>query len=291
MKQTIHLILYIVAAILMIGCTGNSGTKGYGSVSKARERHVPQASDTLYTEKAAMDVYGTQPERALEIIDSAEIVGNLTGDRASLLRAKVFCLTCGKERLDTARQICEALLQSNFVKDAPENREPVLDLLVTISRKKHDNEQWLRWATEKANFCRQQGNKTEALRTEAEIGIILTHLGRQDEGMAKLDDVIRQLDGTRKFNEMDAILKATSGDYAGKNTRQWDSTAKVPYLVDGSNNILLSYDDEESVTAKGQFVKDNGIGGAMFWEFRHDDKNGTLRKALCRAIYGKESTL
>ena len=94
-----------------------------------------------------------------------------------------------------------------------------------------------------------------------------------------------------KFNEMASILKATSGSYAGKNTRKWDNTAKVPYLVDGDNNILLSYDDEESVTEKGKFVKDNSIGGAMFWEYRHDDSNGTLRKALCKAIYGTESTL
>lgn len=198
-KKPLYIIL-VIAAILVVGCTGNGEGRGRG--------HVPQANDSLYTEKAAMDVYGKQPERALEIIDSAEIVGNLTKDRASLLRAKVFCLTCGEERLDTARQICEALLQSDFVKDAPENREPVLDLLVTISRKKGDNEQWLRWSTEKATFCRQQGNETEALRTEAEIGIILTHLGRQDEGMAKLDDVIRQLDGTRKFNETDACIIA-----------------------------------------------------------------------------------
>ena len=190
---------------MMIGCTGK-GTLPFGK--GGGRRHVPQTSDTLYTEQAAMDMYGTQPERALVIIDSAEFVGNLTADRASLLRAKVFCLTCGEERLDTARQICEALLQSDFVKDALDNREPVLDLLITISRKKHDNEQWLRWATEKTDFCRQQGNKTEALRTEAEIGIILTHLGRQDEGMAKLDDVIHQLDGTRKFNETDACIIA-----------------------------------------------------------------------------------
>ena len=196
-KKPLNIIL-LIAAILVVGCTGNGEGRG----------HVPQASDSLYTEQAAMDVYGTQPERALVIIDSAEIVGNLTGDRASLLRSKVFCLTCGEERLDTARQICEALLQSDFLKDAPENREPVLDLLVTASRKKHDNEQWLRWATEKADFCRQQGNETEALRTEAEIGIILTHLGRQDEGMAKLDNAIRQLDGTRKFNETDACIIA-----------------------------------------------------------------------------------
>ena len=71
MRQTIHLILYVAVTILMAGCTGGSGTK-----------RVPQASDTLYTEKAAMDVYGTQPEWALEIIDSAEMVGNLTEDRA-----------------------------------------------------------------------------------------------------------------------------------------------------------------------------------------------------------------
>ena len=193
MRQTIHLILYTIVAVVMVGCTEKAPSLSGRSWGEA---------DTLYTEKTAMDVYGTQPERALVIIDSAEIVGNLTGDRASLLRAKVFCLTCGEERLDTARQICEALLKSDF------NREQVLDLLVTVSRKKHDNEQWLRWATEKADFCRQQGDETEALRTEAEIGIILTHLGRQDEGMKKLDDVIRQLNGKRKFNETDACIIA-----------------------------------------------------------------------------------
>ena len=197
--------MIVIAAILMVGCTGN-GSLPFGE--GGGRYHVPQASDSLYTEEAAMDVYNTQPERALLIIDSAEIVGNVTEYRASMLRAKVFCLTCEEERLDTALQICEALLQSDFVKDTPDNRESVLDLLVTISRKKHDNEQWLRWATEKADFCRQQGNGTEALRTEAEIGIILTHLGRQDEGMAKLDEVIRQLGGTRQFNQTDACIIA-----------------------------------------------------------------------------------
>ena len=93
-----------------------------------------------------------------------------------------------------------------------------------------------------------------------------------------------------KFNEMDAILKATTGTYAGKNIRKWDDTAKVPYLVDGANNILLSYDDAESVPYKGKFVVDKKLGGAMFWEYRHDDSNHTLLKALCKSIYGKEST-
>ena len=93
-----------------------------------------------------------------------------------------------------------------------------------------------------------------------------------------------------KYNEMADILAATSGTYAGKNNRKWDDTAKVPYLTDGSGTILLSYDDPESVGYKGKFVLEKKLGGAMFWEFRHDDASHSMLKALCKAIYGKEST-
>ena len=93
-----------------------------------------------------------------------------------------------------------------------------------------------------------------------------------------------------KYNEMADILAATSGTYAGKNNRKWDDTAKVPYLTDAGGTILLSYDDPESVGYKGKFVLEKKLGGAMFWEFRHDDSNHSMLKALCTAIYGKEST-
>ena len=93
-----------------------------------------------------------------------------------------------------------------------------------------------------------------------------------------------------KFNEMEDILNATTGTYAGKNYRKWDATAKVPYLTDGAGTILLGYDDAESVAEKGKFVIDKKLGGAMFWEYRHDDSKHTLLKSLCTAMYGKEST-
>ena len=91
-----------------------------------------------------------------------------------------------------------------------------------------------------------------------------------------------------KFNEMAGIF--SSSKYEGKNIRKWDAVAKVPYLVDESGNFLLGYDDQESVTYKGQYVVQKNLLGAMFWEYRHDDSQGTLRKALCKAIYGSEST-
>ena len=65
----------------------------------------------------------------------------------------------------------------------------------------------------------------------------------------------------------------------------------VPFLVDESGTNVLSYDDPESVAAKGQYVKTNGMLGAMFWEYRYDSSDHALLKALVTAMYGKESVL
>lgn len=91
-----------------------------------------------------------------------------------------------------------------------------------------------------------------------------------------------------KYKDIPAILAATTGPYAGKNIYHWDDVAKVPYLTDTEGTMLLGYDNAESVTYKGQFVLDNNMLGAMFWEYRHDDAAGTLRKALYNAIYPPE---
>lgn len=48
----------------------------------------------------------------------------------------------------------------------------------------------------------------EALRNEAEIGLCLTHVGRLQEGLAKIDSVMAVLDSVRRFNELDAWLIA-----------------------------------------------------------------------------------
>ena len=72
--------------------------------------HTPQASDSLYTAQAAMKIYGKEPERALAIIDSALIVGNVSEFRADFLRAKILGSQEGVQR-DAAIILCEKLLQ------------------------------------------------------------------------------------------------------------------------------------------------------------------------------------
>lgn len=114
-------------------------------------------------------------------------------------------------------------------------------------------------------------------------------LNRQVMGIPFYGHGTDPYDDDVKFNKMNDIF--TSPKYKGKNIRKWDAVARVPYLVDESGTFLLGYDDEESVTIKGEYVKNKNLLGAMFWEYRHDDSQGTLRRALCRAIYGKESTM
>jgi chitinase len=97
-----------------------------------------------------------------------------------------------------------------------------------------------------------------------------------------------------KYYEIPDILN--KGTYKGKALaravhRQWDATAMVPFLVDDAGKNVLSYDDPESVAAKGAYVKANGMLGAMFWEYRCDTDDHALLKPLVNAIYGKESVL
>ena len=69
-------------------------------------------------------------------------------------------------------------------------------------------------------------------------------------------------------------------------TRVWDDVAKVPYLVkDGE--FVCTYEDAESLAWKCRFVKETGMRGMMYWEYRCDDEAGTLRNAVWNGIMGQ----
>ena len=63
-------------------------------------------------------------------------------------------------------------------------------------------------------------------------------------------------------------------------TKRWDSIAMVPYLVNSSGEMVLSYDDETSVGMKADYVKSRGLKGAMYWNIEADDAAWTLSKAI-----------
>ena len=179
----------------------------------AQAQHVPQPSDTLYTARAAMLVYGTDPARALQIIDSALIVGNVDPFEADYCRAKIYAHSQVDPRHAEAIALCQDLLQRDSTRatsaSTAENRMSVLQLLMDCYRVDRDYENWLKYAIELADLNRKRGHETEALRMEAEIGVVLTQLGRHDEGLAKLNGVIEALDaGAPSVDRMDASIVA-----------------------------------------------------------------------------------
>lgn len=227
MQNKKHLILYVILALFAVSCSNTDKDVKYQS----------QPGDTLYTADAAMAIYGRNPERALIILDSAVIVGNLDADLAKMLRAKVLSHSPVELNFKEALHICEDLMQSDFVDD-PANRENVLDLLISITRRIGDNEQWIRWSTEKVDLCRQQGDETEALRTEAEIGFILVQLGEEERGIAKLNGVIGSLDEQRHFNEMDACIIALK-----RKINVLDILDKTENIIPLAKRIIEKIDD------------------------------------------------
>ncbi len=189
-----------MALLAFAGCKQNGVERTVSHVRPLNEE---------YTEARVTSLYEREPERALSIIDSAQSAGIMSDFRANLLRATLFSASVQDQRQEQARQMCEALLRHDSVRNSAVNERDVLLILVNASRMRHDDEQWMRWAMELSNLQRTLGNEPEALRMEAEMGLVLTHLGQEREGMEKIDRAIEQLDGQRRFGPLNALILAS----------------------------------------------------------------------------------
>lgn len=74
--------------------------------------------------------------------------------------------------------------------------------------------------------------------------------------------------------------------------RMWDEKAKVPYLINTEWNVMITYDDEESVKAKAQYVLEQGAGGVIIWELTGDfmpDGRTPLLEILSRTLKNSQA--
>jgi chitinase len=84
------------------------------------------------------------------------------------------------------------------------------------------------------------------------------------------DDVDKQIQGKGYTYIKDSLIN--KNEYY----RYWDSSAQAPYLFNFYKGIFVTYDDEESVRAKCEYVKENNMAGVMFWEYSSDPKEYLL---------------
>ena len=180
--------------LAIAGCGRGTGEKEltHEEVRAINERVLEKAID--------------QPDSALMMISSLR--DTLPDYRCDYLRAKVYGQTLEGAWLDSAIIIGERLMTTDAAREDLAYRQDVLEMLIHACRQHRDDELTIHWSAQLIDLCRQNGDETEALRTEADLGLMLSGIGRADEGLAKIDSVITLLSGKRKFNELDATIIA-----------------------------------------------------------------------------------
>ena len=244
-----HVLRYIimVAAILLVltGCKeGDTGNK-----------RVSQAADTLYTAAYAMTFVDTEPERALLLIDSARLAGNLSDVRADIQRARVYGRSHAEIKTDSAILIGERLMLHDSVKADYDLQIEVLEILLDAYRLERDYEQALNWATRLSDVYREHGMHHLLSYSNAEIGALMVRIGQQQEGLARIDSAVQQLAGHRHYSEMNLALLALK--------RKADVSAEIgryQETADAAQQMLGMLDDFEQHPAD-YYDQSNGYSG------------------------------
>ena len=83
----------------------------------------------------------------------------------------------------------------------------------------------------------------------------------------------------------DIVSKLAAGGW----TYYYDTTAQAPYVFKSSSKDLVTYDNADSVKAKGAYVRTKGLAGLFSWEI--DADNGDILNAMHEGLgHGAGST-
>lgn len=204
-------IIGIVAALAIVGCGRGTGEKEltHDEVVAINERVLEKA---IGQPDSALIIIERLRAGDFSVIDttgmSLQWSGSLPDYRCDYLRAKVYAQSLEGMWLDSAIIIGERLMTTDAASEDLAYRQDVLEMLINACRQHHGDELTIHWSAQLIDLCRQNGDETEALRTEADLGLMLSGIGRADEGLAKIDSVLTLLSGKRKFNELDATIIA-----------------------------------------------------------------------------------
>lgn len=64
----------------------------------------------------------------------------------------------------------------------------------------------------------------------------------------------------------------------------WDDEAKVPYYENSAHNMVLSFDNPESIVEKCEFVKSNNLGGMFYWNYDADFLDHSLATTIWKCF-------
>ena len=271
-----HLYIICVTFVLMTGCT-----KGHDG-----QKHGGAAPDVKQAAARVMELAADRPEQALQTVDSLRAEG-MEAYETDWLRAKVYCQSLEGTRLDSAIAICERLMLLDVARENREYRQDVLETLVNACRRNNNDECLLRWTAELVTLFHENGDETEALRSEAEMGVALTHTGHLREGLAKIDSVIAALDSSFftlhssfKFNELDASLIALKRKVGV--LMETGSYADIIPVAQSMVDRLDDYEQHPDDYRDGSYREPADEDRPGYIDFYHNRAYGYLAEAYAR---------
>lgn len=216
-------------------------------------------SDSEYTEATAMSVHLAEPERALTIIDSAVIVGNLSRPRAEYLKA--VTQYGGLDNMPLARQTCLDLLEHKEILTDTLTLEQTYILLASIEKSSCNYAAVIRYATEASRLAHASGRYHVVGKMEGYIAHAQALTGHTNEGIDRLQGVIGEL---RQMNTFEGV---TSYHSVSKNLIHiLNDNGRFPEMVSVCEAMLGCYDELEQHPERFSIERE-GFDPAEFVDF------------------------
>ena len=64
----------------------------------------------------------------------------------------------------------------------------------------------------------------------------------------------------------------------------WDEDARVPYYANAEGRLVLGFDNVRSIGEKCNYIVENGLLGAMYWEYNCDNATKDLARTVAEKI-------
>ncbi|MFA6843999.1 MAG: glycosyl hydrolase family 18 protein, partial [Bacilli bacterium] len=102
--------------------------------------------------------------------------------------------------------------------------------------------------------------------------------GRQYDGSEGLSDGGTVLDDTTTAHSYSYLATNYLNNASEASSLFFDDECGVPYIFNSTTGVFITYENNQSIQLKCQYVKDNQMAGVMFWQYSQD--NGDLIDAI-----------
>lgn len=65
---------------------------------------------------------------------------------------------------------------------------------------------------------------------------------------------------------------------------EWDELSKSPYISDAEGNFIFGFDNPRSLQIKCDYILENNLKGAMYWDYNGDDSMKSLSSTIHKVL-------